>query len=222
MKKIFICVILAGMIVPPVFAQEPEPVSGEIPAAKIPVKERPRYFNISYGKQTLKFGEGDAIKSDYAAAITRGRTYYLHKKPIAGLIRFGLDWTTFDLNFAGYSEKYEEYGETEKYNMYQLEAGMHVGPSVMVTPLPGLGVNAYFRYAPSFTAFYDSEEFYYNYGSFFVVGGAISYKVISLGVESRWGSSKFKLEDEDAFGDLSKEKIKVKTSGTRIYLGFRF
>lgn len=219
MKKFFISIVFLGLFVPVVFAQDAETVSGKASPTVATVKERPRYFNISYVKQTFKFdGDGESIKSDYGVAITRGRTYYLHKKPIAGLVRFGLDWTTFDLNFAGYSEEYKAYGETEKNKMYQLEAGMHVGPSVTVSPLPGFNINGYFRYAPSFAGYYDGDSFYYNYGSFFVAGGAISYRVISFGVESRWGSSKFKEDDEDS----GSEKFKVKTSGSRIYLSFRF
>lgn len=185
-----------------------------------------RYFNISYVSQKFKYVDSDySIKSDYGAALTRGRTYFVHRKPIAGMIRFGIDWTTFDLNFAGYSSD-EYYDKDEKEmvtdKMYQLEAAMHVGPSVTVNPVSDLRVNGYFRYAPSFTGFYDSEDFYCNYGSFFVAGAAISYKVISLGIESRWGKSKFKEDYEDYKGNTVSEKVNVKTSGARFYLSFRF
>ena len=56
-------------------------------------KDRAKYFNIGYVKQTLTdktFG-GD-ITSDFGVSLSYGKTYYLHKKPIAGMIKFGLDW----------------------------------------------------------------------------------------------------------------------------------
>ncbi len=193
------------------------------------VKVRPKYFNLCYGNQTLKVKEwGEELKSDYAFAISRGRTYYLHKKPIAGLLKFGIDWTHFDLNFATYtweySESYDNHEpEIEKENAYELEAAMHVGPSITISPVKGLNINGYFRYAPSFSGYYDSEDFYYNYASFFVAGGAVSYKVISLGIESRWGDTKYKYEgEEDQAGNVTDKKAKVTVSGVRFYLSFRF
>ena len=125
----------------------------------------------------------------------------------------------FDINFAGYSEEYNTgyRNETEKIHLYQGEVGMHFGPSFTINPVGDLRVNGYFRYAPSFACFYDDDDFYCNYGSFWVSGAAVSYKTISVGVEGRWGSSQFDFGEEG-----EKDKLKMKTSGTRFYLSFRF
>ena len=63
-------------------------------------KDRSKYFNLNYVNQKLspdidgwdKLGGGE-LKSDFGAAIVWGKTYYLHKKPLAGMIKFGIDWS---------------------------------------------------------------------------------------------------------------------------------
>ena len=73
------------------------------------------------------------------------------------------------------------------------------------------------------------DEFNGSYGTFFSAGGAISYKVISLGIEARWGKTKYQslvdlgdITGED--GDFSVEipKSNWKTASTRFYISFRF
>ena len=66
--------------------------------------DRKAWFNFAYGKQSLKIDKGDiCVHSDWGAGISTGRTYYLHRRPILGLMKFGLDWSYFDLNAACYS-----------------------------------------------------------------------------------------------------------------------
>lgn len=121
---------------------------------------RKKYRNLSFVKQEFEpasyFGMDQTLKSNFGAAFTVGRTFYLHKKPIAGLIRFGLDATWFDLNYTNYKleyrweDNYDEEEEPETSNFHQAEIGMQVGPSVTVNPVGKLNVNAYFRFAPVF------------------------------------------------------------------------
>ena len=116
---------------------------------------RKKYRNLSFVKQEFEpasyFGMDQTLKSNFGAAFTVGRTFYLHKKPIAGLIRFGLDATWFDLNYTNYKleyrweDNYDEEEEPETSNFHQAEIGMQVGPSVTVNPVGKLNVNAYFR-----------------------------------------------------------------------------
>lgn len=171
-----------------------------------------RYFNIAYSKQKFKFDDGESwMKNDYGVALTRGRTYYV-AKPVKNMLRVGIDWTMFDLNFSSYSYEYEDFYDTEKEYIYQGEIGMQVGPSLTVTPVTDLMINGYVRYAPSFSCIYD-DDFYCNYGSFFVSGVSLAYRTISLGVEGRWGRTKLKFDDE---------KATLKTAAARFYVGFRF
>lgn len=204
---------------------------------------RPKYFNIFYGKQDLNVEGQTPVKfdSDIHAGFGVGKTFYLHKKPILGIIKFGLDWTYFQADYSKYSfddvytdfvigadGTYSEQEITDTYNMHKLEFGMQFGPSITVRPVGYLKANAYFRYAPSASLFCLEESFSASYGSHFVSGVALSYKVISLGVEARWGKSE--LEDftyespEDASDDEDSDlpKCKFKNSGVRVYLSFRF
>lgn len=175
-------------------------------------KKYSRYFNIAYSKQKFKFDDAKSwMKNDYGVALTRGRTYYV-AEPVKNMLRVGIDWTMFDLNFSSYSYEYEDFYDTEKEYIYQGEIGMQVGPSLTVTPVTDLMINGYVRYAPSFSCIYD-DDFYCNYGSFFVSGVSLAYRTISLGVEGRWGRTKLKFDDE---------KATLKTAAARFYVGFRF
>lgn len=71
-----------------------------------------KYFNISYVKQSLSIQDANCTwNNDLGAAITWGRTYYLHKKPILGMIKFGFDWSFLDINVAMYEDKFGVYGD---------------------------------------------------------------------------------------------------------------
>lgn len=212
---------------------------------------RTKYRNIAFVKQSLQEqdGTGEKWHSDYAFALTMGRTYYLHRKPILNIIKFGIDWTYLDINYANYGkiknydfdnndyplESYPDEQEDDiNIGRHQFEYAMQVGPSVTVNPINHLKVNAYFRYAPSFSGILIDDEFSCNYASFFVTGAAISYKVISVGIESRWGKAKYKNFSIDDFNEedmdvdnpewndvISKSKRKFKTNSVRFYISFR-
>lgn len=195
---------------------------------------RPKYTNIGYSIPTLSIDNSsrDLLKSNVGVGFTTGRSYILHPKPIAGMIRIGIDATWVDLNYANY--KYQGPGAAlleDKPHIHQAEVGVGFGPSVHVSPIADLGVHAYFRFNPSFSALIDNSDrddlvVMGGYTSFFVAGGAVSWRFISLGAEARWGSGKYTRikggdEDDDSLIDIS-EKYRAKTGGMRVYLSFRF
>ena len=59
-----------------------------------------KYFNISYGMPSLTRGNGlEKLNSDFAVAINRGNTYYLHKSLFRNVeIRIGLDSLRYSSN----------------------------------------------------------------------------------------------------------------------------
>ena len=234
-----------------VSAQEEIPALASEPAVEKPVSETPRkkYFNIGFVNQKFTtpsyYGFDQKLKSNYGVSISRGRTYFLHKKPLARMIRFGIDATWIDINFTNYKLQYEYGGsdysfgyggyeeETETTNFYQVEVAMQVGPSITVSPIKNLNVNAYFRYAPGFSGLYDSDSFHGAFSSYFVGGGTVYYKMIGVGVEARFGSCKYKtagfleeLEEEFGYESGDEQKSmgneKSKFSGMRVYVTFRF
>lgn len=276
MKKAFLCMLLAFVTLQNICAQEPEQVtqptqnvdsllqvvnalSSKMEATEAETldkkiwKNRAKYFNIGYVKQNLSETGGDEfkLKSEFGASMSWGRTYYLHKKPLLGMIKFGLDASWVDMSFAKYStinlenslgtrsiwdgndydEDYDEDLDLElELGYYQLEIGMSVGPSVTINPIDHLKVNAYFHFTPSASMIFLDDNISTSYASFFNVGAAVSYKFISIGVEKRWGSANYNslsLDEFDSEEDLETDlflssKKKMKTSGLRAYISFRY
>ncbi len=203
-------------------------------------KRRTKYRNIAYGMQKLKSNRSD-MKSDMALGLTIGRTYYLHKKPIAGIMKFGLDWSYIDVNFAKYpdfpaSENTTTPPDTELADLgiMQIEAGMGVGPSLTINPIDQLKLCLYFHVTPSYSLMIQNHELYHHYATFFNVGLSVSYKIISIGIENRWcGATNYdgvamrrldNIYDENGnFHDpFECFGVKMKTNTLRFYIEFRF
>ena len=156
-------------------------------------KDRAKYFNLSYVIQKLQYKDIDGLQyeSDFGVAISRGRTYYLHKKPILKMIKFGIDWTQFDINYAKYGKITEEATSDNGNNsgsgssdgdlsidldeldlgMHQLDFGMHFGLSLTVNPVSHLKVNGYYRFAPTGSLILLDDEVSVQFVPFNVFGG---------------------------------------------------
>ena len=198
------------------------------------VNLRKKYFRLSYSSTKMQpdgnSGNDLETKSKYGAALTVGKSFYLHKKPIANMLYIGLDATWLDLNYTYYSynmgtlvgdlwnyriDDYYDYEMTD----HQADIAMQIGPSFHVYPVGKMHIEAYFRYAPTFSLLVEDGEFYGNYATYFVSGGAVSYHCIGLGVEARFGNCKYKTFGGD---DESDSPSKTKFRGYRAFLSFRF
>lgn len=186
------------------------------------------YVNLAYVNQTLSDEATDAsYDAEWGAAISWGKTFYLHKRPLARMIKFGLDWTWLDINAAQYSYVDSElFKDRERYDLFQAEAGMQVGPSFTINPVHHLKLSVYYRLTPSYAALYDMENESYQgkFGLFTSFGGAISWKLISLGIEMRSGKVKYDALEYGKFSndDSDASHSKLSTESVRFYLGFRF
>lgn len=219
-------------------------------------KRRAKYFNIGYVSQTSKpIDPGFEYRSNLGVSLVWGKTFYLHKKPLARMIKFGIDFSWMDINYAKYTDwqstnnwmpeddpttgdSFDDYVESDtggKLNLgaHQLEYGLQVGPSVTINPVDHLKISAYFRLVPSASVVMLDDNVNVNYATFYTAGGAVSWRVISLGVEGRWGRANYKnfslsedMFDSDFEGGMSdvvqSGKSKRKTSAVRVYLSFRF
>ena len=228
--------------------------------------KRKKYRYVGYTMQSLTHMDEEGLrwKSEFGVNLGMGRTYFLHKKPIANMIKFSIDWTMTDINYAKLKENYVIGGmppattpaastlasdgfsdiitpenpdmPAMDFGCHAIDYGMQVGPSIWINPVDHLMLNGYFRYAPTAAMLVLNDEFSIGYGSFFVTGGAISYKAISIGVEARWGKTKynsFEFDDEGAenmeqeggsnsiSGLLNSSKNKMKMKSTRFYICFR-
>lgn len=207
------------------------------------VWKRKKYFMLGYTTQTIKADYNEDTKSKFGVSLNWGRTYYLHKKPIANLLKIGLDWTWLSLYYVNYKmddADYDYYDEGDsKPSMHSIDVGMGIGPSVTVSPFYSMGkglqhilLRTYFHVIPSYTCLLSSEDgstdVYHAYTTYFKWGINVSYKVISVGYEYRWGSSKFSgtefdYDDDEGYGfNPSDTKPTFKFGANTLYVRFCF
>ncbi len=195
------------------------------------VWKRNKYKTIGLSTQKLEDAEDVAnmeYKSKVGVLFEMGKTFYLHKKPIANLMKVGIDWSYLNLSFAKYEDgkgvnipSIPSYDDDD-YNadtdididlgVYSLAAGMSVGPSVTFAPFYNIGkglqhilAQTYFHVTPSYTGILLSKdndsEIKSGYTTYFNLGLNVSYKKISIGYEYRWGKSKFNSLSLDMYED---------------------
>lgn len=189
-------------------------------------RRRSDYLNLAFVVQNVEtnIDELSELNSEWGASISWGKTFYLHRKPIGSVLKFGLDWTWLDLNGACFNQPLTSifdgaYDET----LYQLDAGMQLGPSITVNPVHHLKISTYFRVTPSYSSVYavENELFMGRYATYYNVGATVAWRVLSLGVEYRTSKATY-----DDLGELSElmpgVAIDLNTTSWRMYFGFRF
>lgn len=153
------------------------------------VWSRQSYVNLSFNSATLtpdkdistgvsmNGGLVPEFKSDWGASIQVGRSYKLHKKMIANMLLFNIDWTYIDFNvnhFKAEGDGKNLYNSLSKQDLpdddgvmtsyyyipwnlqkYEANYGMGVGPSVTIAPFTSID-------AP--WAHYFKVNFYYHIG----------------------------------------------------------
>lgn len=176
---------------------------------------RRKYRNFSFsGMKLMSPDGGGSLDANFGAAFTSGRTYFLHSRPILGLMKIGLDATWVDLNYSNYTLTAGDV----KTPWHQLEYSLHVGPSVAINPIGKLNINAYFRYAPTFSLQYIGGEdisLRGNYATMFVTGGMVSWGVIGIGAEYRFGDCNYRNFVGEGAGALD-------MTGFRTFITLRF
>lgn len=183
-------------------------------------KNRAKYLNLGYVNQTLtETKPGREYISDMGFSLSWGKTFYLHQRPIADMVKFGLDWSWLDVNYVKYAMSGENSG------MGQVDAAMQIGPSVTVNPVDRLKAGLYFRVSPSYSGILH-DDLTHGYATFYNFGLTLAWRVLSFGVEFRRGGAEYntvglETDDED-IPSLSTGKTQLDTRTTRFYFGFRF
>ena len=189
-------------------------------------RRRSDYLNLAFVVQNVEtnIDELSELNSEWGASISWGKTFYLHRKPIGRVLKFGLDWTWLDLNGACFEQDmYSIFDGDYHETLYQLDAGMQFGPSITVNPVNHLKVSTYFRVTPTFATVYavENELFLKNYATYLNAGLSVAWRLLSLGVEYRTGKTSY-----DDLGELSElmpgVAIDLNTTSWRMYFGFRF
>jgi hypothetical protein len=152
--------------------------------------KRKKHISISFSTQNMEDADNPSdmkFKSQSGFNLDWGKTFYLHKKPIANLMKIGLDWSWINLSFAKYKSgsgihlnswtgDNSDYDDDDDYGygdfisdidlgVYSLSAGMSVGPSFTFAPFYSLGkglqhllAQTYFHVTPSYTGIIMTEN----------------------------------------------------------------
>lgn len=191
-----------------------------------------RYLDLAFVSANMKQEYAPKLKTDFGFSLIKGNTYYLHK-PIAGLLRFGIDATWTDLTYANYkvNEIYTLYDEIESYTIHEVDVALGVGVSATVNLFKRFQASAYFRYNPTFQMMLNNSEFQGGFANMFTTGVNATYARVGLGIEARFGKAKTKtyLNIDDMDGILDGEinfghgrRLSTTLSGIRAYICFRF
>lgn len=217
MKKILALFLLALISMPALNAQNPF--------------KRTKFFNIGYVNSTLTPENELPMEGNYGAFLSLGNRYWLHKQPIAGMVKIGLDAIWGDINYVNLKpnnsdgnkvidsndpedEDYELEGPFSEINTgsHQLEFAMGIGPAISVAPFINMGNqlselrgSLYCHFLPSFSMILmnqnDDLKFNYGFVPFISFGGSINWKALTFFAEGRWGSANYKMASADDLED---------------------
>jgi hypothetical protein len=170
-------------------------------------KFRHNYVNLGLSLQNITNRDRyDGVVA--GGSLNIGRSFIVHREPIAGMVRLGIDATWLDVGM-GFGDEI----------IFAL--GMGVGPAVHINPKGNFNIHAYFRFMPSYTLTEvdngggDVIVVHEKYASFFATGCALSWGMFSVGAEARWGNiTKYRYTPEN--------KQIMNVAGARIYAGIRF
>ena len=187
--------------------------------------KRRKYWKIGITSPNLERTDGEEMKwkTNGSFFIQKGRTSYLHSKPIAGMIKFGIDYGFLDVTYSKLELKevsYSNEGGTRASDgfddivsgdpdgdiglseltgidlgMHKIDYSLHVGPSISVNPWNKLIATAYFHVMPTASSVIQNDNFSYGFGCMMAAGVSVAYKAISLGVEGVWGKVKYTQTD---------------------------
>lgn len=208
--------------------------------------KKKKYNRISYNHTLfvpLFVDEPYPVKM--SIGLDSGRNIYLHKKPLAGIIKFGIDvgmdinYTMLDLKIdtsdyegpSGYLGSAPAEDSEEMLMIqggYYATVGLAVGPSVTVNPVDKLRLCGYFHVVPSATCFLQGMGAFVGYSTAMKYGLEVSYGPIGVGVEHISGLESYlnvlqyyALKYDG--GDVSSMgRPKYFSESLQVYLSFRF
>ena len=187
--------------------------------------KRRKYWKIGITSPNLERTDGEEMKwkTNGSFFIQKGRTSYLHSKPIAGMIKFGIDYGFLDFTYSKLELKEISYNSESgtrasdgfddivsgdpdgdigiseltgiDLGMHKIDYSLHVGPSISVNPWNKLIATAYFHVMPTASSVIQNDNFSYGFGCMMASGVSVAYKAISLGVEGVWGKVKYTQTD---------------------------
>lgn len=195
---------------------------------------RSKSFRFAYVNSDWTPKGCGAFTSNYGFSITNSNTYFVHKQPIAGMIKFGIEATWFDITYVNYKANpdWSEFmkgddtgnkfpiGDDElndpNLGSHQIDTGLGIGLSANIAPFSRFDNSArhlrakiYGNFLPSFSMMLISEpddtRFNYAFVPYLTCGLQVQWKLISFFVEGRWGSANYKIGGLNEDNDLDED-----------------
>lgn len=187
--------------------------------------DRKKIMNVAFPVQSLSPDFGNGMESSLGVALMSGRSFYLHRRPIAGMLKFSLDFGS-DINYVKYRPLDGDYNlspdsGTGISGRHQADIGLFFGPAVTVNPVSDLRIGVYFRVVPSYSLIMTESDMLHAFVPYFTWGGEISWRWIGAGVEGRSGQGMYS-SLLGLFGGASGMTSGYGIEALRIYLAFRF
>ncbi len=206
---------------------------------------RKKALHLGYEIHHFQNEAGGEFPAKFGIGYATVRNVWLHKKPIARMMRFAIDhganlnYTLFDTKSVGEdgytgpsgylgSGTAESEGEMpfdlKKLGNHYLSVGYAVGVSLTINPVAQLRVNGYCHFVPSFAIQFSGSQIYTGFMPYLKYGCEVGYGKIGVGVE--WGTGMSKMTDLMSKFASEQENFEVPKSKyfsnyTKIYLSIR-
>lgn len=205
---------------------------------------RKRAMHLGYEVHHFQNEAGGEIPAKLGVGYATVRNVWLHKKPIARMMKLAIDhgatinYTLFDSDLStedyngpsGYlgSESLSDEGglpfDLKSLGSHYFSVGYAVGLSLTINPVAQLRVNGYCHFVPSFAIQFSGGQTYAGFMPYMRYGCEVGYGRVGVGVE--WGTGMSKMTD--LMSKLNAEtdnfevpKSKFYSNYMKIYLSIR-
>lgn len=145
--------------------------------------------------------------------VQHNRTGYLHRKPLNGRVRFGIDYGFCDVDYNCIS--YLDWNDQKLY-MNTLSYGVHVGPSANICVSDQFSISIYAHVKPTFSALFIEEMFDYAVSAHCAGGIQLVWRSMGVGAECQWYPTKSGSPRE------TYSMYTYRAIGPRAYFAYRF
>lgn len=207
-------------------------------------------YRFGYEFHTWQNSAGSTTPVKFAFGFSNVKNVWLHKKPIAGIMKFSFDrgidlnYSMFDMNMndpswkgpsgyigeesAGSSEGEDEMGfDLASIGTHYASLGYALGASLTINPVAKLRINGYFHFVPSVALQLAGTSLNLGFMPYFRYGGEVSYNWFGVGVEWNSGMSNMTdmfaklISEVDDEGNASVPKAKFYSNYMRVYMAFK-
>lgn len=206
-----------------------------------------KFIRLGYSSVNAMSTAGNVYKDRFGVGFMSGKSLYLHKQPIAGMLKFAIDmgssinYTMYeddkaaddgydgpsgylgDSPVAGSSEESDMFADffSKDHGRHRADVGMIIGPSLTVRPVSDMRVTAYWHFVPSVSFLILNSSIDLGWVPFMNYGLEVSYRWIGIGVERKYGIASYWSMMGIADGS-AKTASRYKLDGYSLYLAFRF